>query len=273
MNKWDIKKKTKLRYPRVHETIKILEKTGAVKQVGKKKIKNKLPSPVYGLTFKGVMIYLSLQELTKLELIGTQGEEELKERFLRSYKKRFEELQKLQNQLRIYGKDFSYPIFSQMDWLLDNYNWMVLDIVLNLSRYLLTNPEPFTKSIRKQQKTEENQLTKSIERFKKVPFLQKITSYRDDGNRRVIMEYDILKEKENRLKQLRNEMAMLAKNESEYLKKTFAYEFFIRLSYLTKNKKDGNKALAEMATRLLEEKRRNLSPLENILKKLEGKNN
>jgi hypothetical protein len=51
-----------------------------VKKVGEKRVKNRLPSPIYGLTFKGVMTYLSMQELTELESIGTQGEsnEELK---------------------------------------------------------------------------------------------------------------------------------------------------------------------------------------------------
>ena len=95
-------------------------------------------------------------------------------------------------------------------------------------------------------------------------------TYIDEGKGRVYTEIDVLKNKENRLEQLRKEMEKSTQNEIEYLKQSFAYNFFIKLAYLRKTKKYGNEVLAEMATELLEKKRKALSPLEGIVKKLGG---
>ena len=274
INKWDIKKKTNMPYPRVHETIVILEKQKLVKKVGEKTVKNKLPSPIYGLTFKGALTYLSMQKLTELDFVGFQGEskEEFKKRYLKSHKKRSNEFEKLQNLLKTFGKDFDYPIFNQIDWLLDNYGRMILPIILKLATKQITNPSLTIEESKQQQKKDEKHLLRSIDTIKNRPFLQKMLTYTDDGKGRVYKEYDVLKDEEIRLEYLRRYIEMTLQAEKEYLRKSFAYDFFINLTYWKKNKQDGNEVLAKFALELLEEKRKALAPLERIVEKL-GENN
>jgi hypothetical protein len=147
---------------------------------------------------------------------------------------------------------------------------MIISLIMRLAQKHIANPPNLLEEFKKHQKKEEQHLLKTLEIVKNTPSLQKMTTYFDDGRGKVYKELDVLKDKENRLEQLRKEMDMLGQNENEYFRKSFADDFFVNLTFLRKNKKDGNEALKKMAETLLEEKRSVLSNLESVVEKLGG---
>jgi sugar-specific transcriptional regulator TrmB len=270
MSKWDIHEKTKLAYPRVNEAITTLKKKGLVERVGEKQAKNKLPSPVYDLTFKGVLSYLSLQELKPPLIIGTHGEseDELRKLFSESNKEYVKGLKRILNFLKITGQSLDFRIFDQINWLFNNYGPPIISIILQQAKNQIAHPPTFLEALESRNKLEERQLTRTIEMMREVPSLQKIVAFEGKEGERVYHEIDVLKDEQNRLEQLRKEMEITLQGENEYLRKSFAYDFFDRLSYLPKKIEKGNASLAELAAELLKERRKTLSSLENIVEKL-----
>lgn len=273
MNKWSLQKRTSLRYPRVFEAVTKLEKNGWLEKVAERKSKNKLPSTIYGLTFKGAIAYLSLEGLERPLGYGMAGEskEEFMKQYLASRTRYVERLEELRNFLKSAIESLDYQIFNQIDWLLGNYGILVLHVVVELAKNQIANPPRFFKAIEKGQRMEERQLLQTIEMMKKNPSLRKMVRSCDDGKgNRETEEMDFLRIEESKLEQLRREMELSIKNENEHWKKLFSYNFFERLSYLRKTTNNRNELLAKMVKELLEERKNSLAPLERIVEKLEG---
>lgn len=271
-NKWEIQKKIRLPYPRVCEAAKILEKKGLVARIGQKPAKNKLPSPLYGLTFKGAITYLSLEDLKQPIRIGYSEEpiEDFKRRVIRSEAEYVKELRKLRDFLKNVGGELDYEIFKQIDWLLENYGTPVLSIIKSLAKEQATNPPYLFKAIEKNQKTEEQKLVTTIDALKKMSSPPKITWFLDNGKgNRVTEEIDLLKDEENRLILLRKNIDLSLKNENEYWRKTYSSAFFERLAYIKKDKDKKNASLARLGRELLEERKKTLTSLSEIVERLE----
>ena len=271
LNKWDIQKKTKIRYPQVSENVSILEKKALIQRVGEKKTKNGLPSPIYGLTFKGIMSYLSVVELKQLPSTGNRGEskEELIKRYIKCRKELKEQLKTIREFLNNIGKDLDYQIFAQIEWLLNTYGTPALYIILESAKNQIANLPKFFKAHKKSQEVEEQHLIGLITTFKKIPSLQRKVVLQNFGKGNTQEKtIDILKDAKNKLDYLKQLMELSIKSENEYLRNSFSADFFEKLSYLRKNKNEKNESLAKLVDEILERKRKTVDPLERIAKTL-----
>ena len=223
------------------------------------------------MTFKGALTYLSLQDLKpppRIIAYHGESEDELRKLFSESKREYNKGLKNIINFLKITGQNLDFRIFDQIDWLFNNYGPPIISIILQQAKNQIAHPPTFIEALEKSNKQEERQLTKTIETMKEVPSLQKIVAFEGNEGERVYHEEDVLKNEQNRLELLRQEMEITLQKENEYLMKSFAYDFFDKLSYLPKKIEKGNAALAELAAELLKERRKTLASLENMVEKL-----
>lgn len=273
MNKWDIMKKSGLRYPRVHEAVSVLEKNGYVEVVSEKTCKNRHPSKEYSLTFKGALSYLASTDLEHPRRVGKADEpkEDFKKQYIKDYQNYINRLNHLRNVIKTFGADLNIEIFRQIDWLIENYGLFIFDIILKSAKKQKINQPNFFTAERKQQELEKQHLTQWIETIRGSPSLQTMGTFRSDGKgNKVTGEINVLQNKESRLEQLKNFVDSLIENENKYWKNSFAYDFFEELAHMAKKKEGGNEPLARLAKELLEVRRKALVPMEKIVKKLEG---
>ena len=70
---------------------------------------------------------------------------------------------------------------------------------------------------------------------------------------------------ENRLDQLERQISLTKTGETKLLEESFAYEFFRRIAPLKRMEESGNKPLLTLAEKLLEIRKRTISPLEEVI--------
>lgn len=273
MSQWDIKGKTGLLYPRVDDAIAILERDGYVQKNGERLAQNGLPSTLYSLTFKGVLKYIAIMELEKCPS-NTPGEDYLKkiDEFKKSpaFHKRNKQLDELQTFLSNIGKEFNYPFFSEIAWLVDNYGKIVLSpfMVGSAEKTLLQKwPE---KGVLEHEKGAKQELTKYKKNLEKNPAFQEKVRIAKTKNPKVLD----LAECMSLLKHHSENVNNLLKGEYSWLQKTFAESFFESIHFFAKASKKKaksiNKPLTDYAEALLKEKKQTLASLEETAQMFRG---
>jgi hypothetical protein len=250
MNKWDIHKKTHLPNPRVYESITELEDCGFVEKVGQKKVRNRLNSPTYNLTFKGALKYLSSTELK--DDLEPEPNEPLDVWVERHLKKLYTDNRRLIAFLRNIGNEFNYPIFSEIDWLMKNYPH-VLPNILAGAKYHLEKPSHFAFRC-ELEKTRKHEISDDLKQMEKNQSLQ------DD---------DAIRRQEAKLTEMSKMLSDSLKSENSYLMEDFAFQFLSSLFGFRKYTLSKNEPLAKFATTILEQRRKGLIPLERTLKMFE----
>jgi hypothetical protein len=236
MNKWDIAKKTRLDNPRVYESMKVLENSGFVEKVGEKKIKNRLRSLTYNLTFKGALKYLSSMEEELFQPESVKLSDIWKKQKLRNIEF-----------LQYIGKEINYPIFAEAEWLINNYVHCY-DMLIMLAKIKSKKPTYHHET---------------IERYNET-----IKSYEADIKHKIDVT-DFVNETERRVVGLTKILSESLKYENDYLRKEFAYELFQNLFGLPKGTFSKNEPLAIFVKEIHEEWKKKLIPLEHIARAFE----
>ncbi len=123
-------------YPRVHEGISYLEKNGYVKVYKEEKSTRGMPKKMYGLTFKGVMAFLSTVSI-KGTAFNVQPEETIEEatqRHLKAKERLQKDFQNTAQFLEFYGELLNYDLFKQASWLLDTYGPVAIYEIVNSAK-------------------------------------------------------------------------------------------------------------------------------------------
>jgi hypothetical protein len=141
-------------------------------------------------------------------------------------------------------------------------------MISGLAKEYINNPQAFFFASQKRNKSEMRQLKKDIELFSETPFLQKMIVTHNEGTREIKEEIDLMKERQERLKQLALEMQIGVRSENELLRKSYSNTFFDRLSYWPNVPKHGNVDLFNFAAELLKDRKKALSPMEQLVEKL-----
>jgi predicted transcriptional regulator len=146
MTKWELKQKTKLKYPRVHDAISLLENDGYVKVFDTLTSRRGREMKLYGLAFKGVMAYLASISIVKPSMSNPlrDGEtiEAYKERHEKEEKLYFKELEKITRFLETYGTVLNHAIFTEIRWLADRYSHHIFHDILDIAK-LVNAFQPF----------------------------------------------------------------------------------------------------------------------------------
>ena len=270
MNKYDLKDTLKLQYPRVSEAISALKKKGLVEKGGEKTAQNGFPSPLYDLTFKGALNYLSLEELKSPRTLGITGETsvELRKRAIKNHEEDNAQLRKICGFLKSWGRNHNFQIFEQIDWLLKNYNDTIVSAILDLASIHVANPPGFLSVLQERNNVELRQLKKESKLLGNTPPLEKMVVSLEDGAGRIEEEIDLLEDTRARLEHLKSIMEQNAISENEVFRVSFSNAFFERLSLLPNVLEHGNASLSKVASGLLAERRKALESLENVAAKL-----
>lgn len=265
MNRWTLKEKTGLAYPRVYESVTRLENNGYVQDFGEERSGRGVIIKVYGLAFKGVLAYLAYIPLHPPSIIGKPGEstETFKNRYVREKKAYLEEVERLARVLESYGGLLDYAIFEQIRWLAERYSLLIYNLVLKIAQPLSLSPS-FVGGLKKRKR----ELEGEREKLQKHPWLSKLmvfsTSDRAKGQIEEV-EIDLLAQIDDKLKQVEMEMEIVRKAENELLKQRFAVEFFRTTSILPGKGEMRNETLYALAKELLEKKKHEIAPLEKVV--------
>ena len=272
MNKWDIKQKVNLAYPRVHEAIASLEAKALVCVVSEKEVKNKIPSKEYGLTFKGILAYLSLAKLERPKTVWTNNEteKEILEQYREGCNEYNKNINEIRNVLKLSGEQLNFPIFKEIDWLSESFGIYIYELIREISKNQKNNQTNFFGASKLQFEKKRQDLDRSITIKKKNPFLQKFILFTEDGTGRKETEINSLEDDKKELMQINDLIASSNSSENTYLKNLFADQFFERLGHLPKNKTGKNEPLLKLVEDRLDEGKKSLKPLERAIKKMSG---
>lgn len=259
MNKWKLKQKTKLAYPRVHEAINKLRENGYVKVSGTMKSEKGITIKKYGLTFKGVLAYLASIKLHPPKTWSKPSEDlkAFKKRLIREKKEYVKEIQQLVQVLKSYGELLNYTIFKEVDWLSIHFQTNALDLILKVAETYTSATMESSLYIR-QLKRQKRKLQRHKKKLRQTPSLfRKLTFFTAFGSpsERKETEIDLLEEINERITLVDMQMEILAK-EDEWLKQWFGERFLRRIAQFRKTKGMYNKDVHEYAKELLEKKRR-----------------
>lgn len=269
MNRWLLKEKTGLAYPRVYEGVTRLKNDGYV-QIFREELSEKgMIIKIYGLSFKGALAYLASISLDPPSRIGKSGEptEDLENRYVRGKKAYLEEVKKLTRVVESYGQLLDYAIFKQIRWLAERYSLLIYNLILKVAQPLSSSP-PLVGGLKKRKR----ELEREREKLQKHPWLPKklmlfSTSESPKGQIEEV-EIDFLAEIDEKLKQVEMEMEVVRKAENKLLKQRFAVEFFRKIAILPGKGKMRNETLHVLAKELLEKKKREITPLEKVVQQL-----
>jgi len=273
LSKWELKNRTSMPYPRVNEAIKSLERANYVRVVDKQISQKNLTMKIYGLTFKGALKHLASIELARPRTIGKPEEtiEDFRKRLIVEYKRYFEQTKEITDFIHFHNEQLDFTIFQEIEWLSNSYGLIAYEMILEISKSILTSSSayPFSK-MAGQQNSEQRELRKRINMFKQKPFLRNMTIFIDSGQgQREEQEIDFLSDDINRLRHLEMEFSLLRKGENEFLKRAFAYSFLERVAFMKRKKGPGNKSLRKFAKNLLKiRKEQEITPLENVVREL-----
>jgi hypothetical protein len=171
MTKWELKQAANIVYTRVSESISLLEKHGYAITLDTLTSKRGKDMKLYGLTFKGVVAYLSsistlhenesenntesennetnkiihdpssIRPLQKYETI-----EAYKERKEKEEEKCSKEFEKITVFLETYGKILHYPLFSEIRWLKEKYGHNIFNSLIGEAK-IVNDMQPFPSSV------------------------------------------------------------------------------------------------------------------------------
>lgn len=254
MTKWELKQLTEVEYPRVHEAISLLEKDGYAKPLDTITSKRGRDMKLYGLTFKGVVAYLSsiwiiekqaIENQTGPETVETdkiivepsgidplrKGEsmEAYRERHEREKEQYLAELEKVTVFLETYGKLLDYPLFKEIRWLKEKYGNFVIKSLINEAK-LVNALQPFPSGamqLIKHTQKEANELKKQKWSLLREPELQeKIETKIIEGDKIVETDcFDPLADVNERLRQAEARLSVLRMQENKWWSMGFAARF------------------------------------------------
>jgi len=279
MTKWELKKKTGMEYPRVHEAVAFLESDGRVKVFDKLTSLKGREMKVYGLTFKGVVAYLASLKLEHPQEIYPlkPGEtvESVKERYAaekEAYEKQLEEIVVF---LERYGMLLNYALFREIRWLMERWRFVVEDI-LEIAKFIEFY-KPFPKSFMQLIENKRRSLAElKREKWKmlrnpqmRTPIMVKI----QEGKLVKKEQIDPLKDVEEEIQRLEKDLKVLLQKEEEWWQRSFTTRFAERYEgYKPAEGKDmSSKTLHELFKKTAEEIRRlEIEPLEKMAKLFKG---
>ena len=267
MNRWILKEKTGLAYPRVYEAVTRLKNDSYVQVFGERLSKKGVIIRIYGLSFKGVLAYLASISLHPPSMIRKPSEstEDFKSRNVEEAKACLEEVEKLTGVLESYGELLDYAIFKQIRWLAERYSLLIYNLILKVAQPFSSSP-PFVGGLKKRKR----ELEREREKLQKHPWLPKklmlfSTSESAKGQIEEV-EIDFLAEIDEKLKQVEMEMEIVRKAENELLKQRFAVDFFRKIAILPGKGEMRNETLHVLAEELLERKKHEIAPLEKVVR-------
>lgn len=269
LNKWDLMKKTGLKYPRIHETIKRLHQEGYVKDLAKKKRSKKgMLVRLWYLTFKGVLEY-SRSNLIKMAppRIVMKKNRVTVIKTKKAWEDYNVKINSFFDLLQTSSKILNYPIFNEINWFLERFNISILYFLFYnsslrvLARHSSNNFSIIIKDIKKQL----NPLESEKKLFRKIPSLRfYIIEVIAEEKRKV--EIDRLSEITNLIKILESSISTMIETEDTWLRQKFGELFFsLMLQFSRQIKgKTNNQELNKFAKKLLEKKKKELIPLKKI---------
>jgi hypothetical protein len=254
MTKWELKEATRIEYSRVHEAISALEKEGYAKPLDTITSKRGRDMKLYGLTFKGVIAYLSsisileqqeienhpaseTDEMSKVILEPSlidplrRGEsiETYKERHKKEQEQYFKELEKIAVFLETYGKVLDYPLFKEIRWLKDKYEYHVFKSLIWAAK-IVNVLQPFPSGAMQLIKHTQKEVSELRNRkwwLVREPELQeKIETRIIEGDKIVETDYfDPLANVNERLEQAEDRLRILREKENKWWSMGFAARF------------------------------------------------
>jgi hypothetical protein len=254
MTKWELKQITGIDYPRVHEAISLLEKEGYAKALDTITSKRGRDMKLYGLTFKGVIAYLSSisileqQETENQTITETSLQEKIilepstidplrKGESIDAYKERHEkekeqylkELEKLALFLETYGKVLDYPLFKEIRWLNEKYDHYVFrSLIMQAKIVYALQPFPSgAMQLIKHTQKEVSQLKNQKWWLLREPELQeKIETKIIEGDKIIETDYcDPLSDVNERLRHAEERLRILREKENKWWSMGFAARF------------------------------------------------
>jgi hypothetical protein len=254
MTKWELKQKTKLEYPRVHEAITLLENDGYAKPLDTITSKRGRDMKLYGLTFKGVVAYLSsiwIVEKREIEnqtvpetddtdkiiiepsgigpLRKVESIEAFRERHEKEKEQYLAELEKITVFLETYGKVLDFPLFKEIRWLKEKYGSHIIKSLITEAK-LVNALQPFPSGamqLIKHAQREVNNLKKQKWSLLREPELQeKIETKIIEGDKIIEQgSFDPLADVNERLRQAEEQLRVLRGQENKWWSMGFAARF------------------------------------------------
>jgi hypothetical protein len=279
MTKWELKEKTGMEYPRVHEAVALLERDGRVKVFDKLTSKKGREMKVYGLTFKGVVAYLASLELQRPQQIYPLGPgetvESVKEKYAaekEAYQKQLEEIVVF---LERYGRLLNYPLFKEIRWLMERWRFVVEDIleIAKFIEFYKPFPKGFMQLIKNMRRSLAKLKSDKWEMLRNPQMREPVIIEIMEGKLVKKEQIDPLKDIEEEIQRKERELAVLLQKEEEWWKRSFTAQFAERYeSYKpTKDKDMRSKALHELFKKTAEEIRQlEIKPLEKMAMLFKG---
>jgi len=233
MTKWDLKQKTKLEYPRVHEAISLLENDGYAKAYDTITSQRGREMKLYGLTFKGAVAYLAsinLEPPDKLiPLAPGESLEAYREKREKEKQQYLRELEKITQFLETCGKVLDYAIFTEIRLLADRYGHDIFHGILDIAE-LVNALQPFPSGamqLIKQEQKHINELKNQKWQILREPELQhKIKNITVAEGKTVETDYyDPLAEVNEELRNAEESLKILRSQENKWWSMGFAARF------------------------------------------------
>ena len=232
MTKWDLKQKTKLEYPRVHEATSLLENGGYAKAYDTITSQRGRELKIYGLTFKGAVAYLAsikLEPPNKLiPLAPGESLEAYREKRETEKQQYLQELEKITQFLETYGKVLDYTLFKEIRWLADRYGHNIFRGILGIAK-LVNALQPFPSGamqLIKQEQKNINELKNQNWQILREPELQhKIKMTITQGEIVETDYYDPLAEVTEELRNAEESLKILRSQENKWWSMGFAARF------------------------------------------------
>ena len=230
---WELKQKAKVKYPRAHEAISLLEKEGYAEVYDTIRSQRGLDMKLYGLTFKGVVAYLA--SILIIEPAGIdplrkgKSIEAFRERHEKEKELYLKELEKITRFLETYGKVLDYAIFKEIRWLADRYGHNIFHDILAIAK-LGNALQPFPSGamqLIKQSQKQMNELKKQKWLLLREPELkEKIkTTITEEGKIVETDYYDPLAEVNEKLRNAEEQLKILRSQENKWWSMGFAARF------------------------------------------------
>ena len=279
MTKWDLKQKTKIEYPRVHEAISLLENDGYAKAYDTITSQRGREMKLYGLTFKGVVAYLAsinLEPPDKLiPLAPGESLEAYREKREKEKQQYLRELEKITQFLETYGKVLDYTFFKEIRWLADRYGHDIFHDILGIAE-LVNALQPFPSGamqLIKQKQKHINELKNQKWQILREPELQEKnkTTITVEGKIVETDFYDPLAYVNEKLKSEEEDLKKLRSQENKWWSMGFAARFAERYQALEGKGDMRNEALHEFFKQVTDHFRQlEVEDSENMAKVFKG---
>jgi len=260
---YDMSRRLDKSYRTIMRRVAELEDSGLLRVVRKERsMKMGKQRKIYGLTFRGALLYLASLKLEVPKRYGKPHEplEAFKERYMKQKKTQIQQLRKLGKFFEYYGKLLDYEVFKQVPWLVERYGPIVYRIMLQIAQSRDINAISLRELKRRKASLKEQEKL-----IKKYPGLQKLTSLSSfTVNGRGEWE-------RNPLAEVKEELALLGlvyKEQEERCKQSYALALFQRIAYLKTRGKMHNESLHRLVEQLLLRRRKTFESELDALTKL-----